>query len=62
MRKKLLVVIRTVEEYILEPFLFVKNALNVLQNGPPEDSEVMLDCTIGWHVKISYPLLTQTQF
>ena len=38
MRKKFLVVVGAVEEYILEPFLFVKDALDVLQNGPPEYS------------------------
>ena len=38
MGKKFLIVIGAIEKYILKPFLFMKNALNVLQNGPSEDS------------------------
>ena len=38
MGKKFLIVIGAIEKYILESFLFMKDALNILQNGPSEDS------------------------
>ena len=38
MGKKFLIVIGAIEKYILESFLFMKDALDVLQDGPSEDS------------------------